>query len=233
MNDKDNNQNQAALDERAQKVHSLIQTIRTAIPGLAAAPAQPAPESDDEDYRDYSRTGKVARLPASVRETVNLMLHDNAPYAAIIEKLASLGHPAINSSNLTRWKQGGYLEWLYRRHQAESLRAVATSSLQLLKQLTPEEQQSLDKMLELTFANHMLAAFSRFNPCEIHPQTAAEVLSIFGSAMSRHFRERTRYERLLLAIRKHKNSGADAKKSTANPALTRDSPQSTANPELS
>src|SRR5678815_4065024 len=160
MNDKDNNQNQAALDEKAQKVHSLIQSIRTVLPGLAAAPPQPTPESDDEGHHDYSRTGKVARLPVAVRETVNLMLHENAPYAAIIEKLASLGHPGINSSNLTRWKQGGYLEWLYRRHQGESLRAVATSSLQLLKQLTPEEQQSLDKMLELTFANHMLAAFS-------------------------------------------------------------------------
>jgi hypothetical protein len=50
--------------------------------------------------------------PAAVREAVNLMLHDSVPYSAISEKLATLGHPGITGSNISRWKQGGYSDWL-------------------------------------------------------------------------------------------------------------------------
>ena len=213
---------QAVLDERAQKIQSLIQTIHTAIPGLPPSPPASVPDSDEDSPYVYPRTGKVARLQAAVRETVNLMLNDNAPYQSIIEKLAALGHPGFVPSNITHWKQGGgFREWLDRRHQAESLCATARSNLQLLKEITGEEQQALSKMLELAFASHLLAAFARFNPAQMPSECASETLSRFANALARHFRERTRYEALLLAIRKHQSTPSEEQKSTANAATAR------------
>jgi hypothetical protein len=199
-NKSNNDHSEALLDERAQTVQSLIQTLRSADPGLPAAALSAPPEYDDDDrHYDHARIGKIARLPAGVRETVNLMLHENAPYAAIIEKLAELGHPGFTPSNITRWKEGGHRHWLYRRQQTEALQLSSKANLEMLQQLTPEEQQSLHKMLELTFVNHMLSALAHIKLDFSLSDRDADTLAKLGDVISRHFRERTRSEWLQLA----------------------------------
>jgi hypothetical protein len=39
------------------------------------------------------RNGKVARLPANLREQINLMLDEGLPYKLIIQKLSTAGQP--------------------------------------------------------------------------------------------------------------------------------------------
>jgi len=86
--------------------------------------------------------GKIARLPAGIREETNRRLYDNQPYAKIIvwlheqpEVLQILtewfhGSP-ITLNNLSAWKRGikgrrgGYQEWLdKKRFEEEELAKI-------------------------------------------------------------------------------------------------------------
>ena len=57
------------------------------------------------------RNGNIARLPKPVRDKINLMLQDGVTYASIIEQLGEEGK-GLGLSNLSRWKDGGYQDWL-------------------------------------------------------------------------------------------------------------------------
>ena len=70
------------------------------------------PISDHPPFRSpRPARGKVGRLPDTVRQTVNLMLVDGEPYSAIIERLATLGHPGFTPHNISRWKLAGHQRW--------------------------------------------------------------------------------------------------------------------------
>ena len=77
----------------------------------SAQPLQPLPDQLPELGSSHQRTGKIARLPKSIRDRLNFMLLDGVPYAQI---LSTLGESAkgINENNLTRWSQGGYQDFL-------------------------------------------------------------------------------------------------------------------------
>jgi hypothetical protein len=72
------------------------------------------------------RTGKVARLPADVREEINRMLDDGKPYRQIIDSLAGRGHPGINAMNLSNWKAGGFQDWLRERQRLRLAQDIGT-----------------------------------------------------------------------------------------------------------
>lgn len=76
-----------------------------------------------------TRTGKVARLPAAIRDQLNQRMNDGVPASDILEWLNQLPEvqtvlqehfkgEAISEMNITRWRFGGYQDWL--NHQ-ESL----------------------------------------------------------------------------------------------------------------
>ena len=56
------------------------------------------------------RNGKVARLPAELRDQINQMLDDGIPYKIIIERLGEPGRH-INEDNLSNWRLGGYQDY--------------------------------------------------------------------------------------------------------------------------
>ena len=56
--------------------------------------------------------GKVARLPAKVRNEVNELLYDGTAYSKVIAWLQEQGHPGFNEMNISRWREGGYQAWL-------------------------------------------------------------------------------------------------------------------------
>jgi hypothetical protein len=57
------------------------------------------------------RNGKVARLPAELREQINQMLDDGVPYKKIIENLGEAGKH-INEDNISNWRLGGFQDYL-------------------------------------------------------------------------------------------------------------------------
>src|SRR5258706_305730 len=67
---------------------------------------------DPIGYGSTTRKGKVARLPVSIREIVNRMLENGSRFQDIIARLDDLGYPGFQPPNISRWKSGGYLDWL-------------------------------------------------------------------------------------------------------------------------
>jgi len=61
------------------------------------------------------RRGKIARLPESVREQINVMLSDGLPYATIIARLGDHGQ-GLNKDNLSRWRKADHQDWLAEQH---------------------------------------------------------------------------------------------------------------------
>jgi hypothetical protein len=57
------------------------------------------------------RNGKVARLPAAMRDQINHLMDDGVPYKIIIEKLGPAGQH-LNEDNLSNWRLGGYQDYL-------------------------------------------------------------------------------------------------------------------------
>ena len=57
------------------------------------------------------RNGKVARLPAYLRDQINRMLDDGLPYKTIIQQLGPAGQ-GLNEDNLSNWRLGGYQDYL-------------------------------------------------------------------------------------------------------------------------
>ena len=82
-----------------------------------------------------TRTGKIARLPKSIRDELNRRLEDGWQNIKLVDWLNEL--PAvreilleqfhaepITEPNLSRWKEGGYQDWLRHRESQEQLRWV-------------------------------------------------------------------------------------------------------------
>jgi len=63
----------------------------------------------------HPRNGRIARLPEDIRNQVNAMLDKDIEYHRIIDFLEGNGHPGIQMCHISRWKDGGYLD--YRQHQ--------------------------------------------------------------------------------------------------------------------
>jgi hypothetical protein len=91
---------------------------------------------------DTTRKGKIARLPAKIREQVNLRLHDGKTGPQIIawlhtqpEVLAVLDEhfheEPITSQNLSEWRSGGYQDWKDRLEKVENLKQLSAYALEL------------------------------------------------------------------------------------------------------
>jgi len=91
-----------------------------------------------------SRRGKIARQSRKIRDELNQRLDDGEQGARLIEWLNSLpevqevlrvdfeGRP-ITESNLTHWRNGGFLEWLARRDADDGLEGLNENGAELCK----------------------------------------------------------------------------------------------------
>lgn len=113
---------------------------------------------------NHRRIGKIARLPAEVREQVNLYIHQGWEYPRIIDWLDQSGHPGINSVNLTKWRQGGYEDWLKHCERLEELELKLQYASEVALQADPSKFQ--DAALNLTCLQ-FFEMLNRFDPCAL------------------------------------------------------------------
>lgn len=80
-----------------------------------------------------TRTGKIARLPKSIREELNRRIDDGWQGAKLVGWLNELpevrqilreqfNDEPITEPNLSRWREGGFKDWLRHRESREQLR---------------------------------------------------------------------------------------------------------------
>ena len=95
------------------------------------------PHSDNPERETTTRTGKVARLPVEVRETVNRMLESGVRFNDIIKHLDELGYHGIHDYNISRWKTGGYQDWLALKERLACAKVRADSARDLIRTRSP------------------------------------------------------------------------------------------------
>jgi hypothetical protein len=110
--------------------------------GLSESPSSPASSK-------RTRTGKIARFPNAVRDKINNMLRDGKPHAEIINSLGEEGTGLIER-NISRWKQGGYQDWLVHQEWLEDTRAHQDHAMHLLRQTDAAGLQELSLQLAAT-----------------------------------------------------------------------------------
>src|SRR5438874_654466 len=81
-----------------------------------------------------ARQGKIARLPNETRNLVNIMLNDGCSYSNIVRRLAGLGHPGLTIHNISRWRKGGYEDWLNAQEKFDLEKVRAESTAEALKE---------------------------------------------------------------------------------------------------
>jgi hypothetical protein len=91
-----------------------------------------------------ARTGKIARLPAAIRERLNRRLYDGADGPDLLSWLNAMpavqrvmkglfdGLP-IGPQNLTEWRQGGYTDWLSERKRIDQVKDLSRFALELTR----------------------------------------------------------------------------------------------------
>lgn len=92
-----------------------------------------------------ARTGKIARLPKTLRDAVNLALQDGATANAIIKIVTDAKeHGATNGDgseieipndqNITNWRDGGYADWLKENTRLDDMRAKREFALRIVSE---------------------------------------------------------------------------------------------------
>ncbi len=88
------------------------------------------------------RTGKIARLPQTIRDQLNRRLEDGGQGKTLAAWLNSLpevravlkehfGGRNISEQNLSEWKQGGYRDWQLRQDAIEAVQRMDTDAGEL------------------------------------------------------------------------------------------------------
>lgn len=91
-----------------------------------------------------ARTGKIARLPLAIREELCQRLLAGQPAAKILPWLNGLEEVqltleadfeglSVNDENLSKWRLGGYQEWLLRRDRVAHVKELSQLSVSLTK----------------------------------------------------------------------------------------------------
>lgn len=107
------------------------------------------------------RTGAIAQLPRATRDHVNRMLDDGCRFNAIIDWLAANDHPGINIKQLSRWRTGGFQDWLELQRELvrqEKLRQLA-HDIATAKDGNKPEQASIQ-----IAAHFLFRVFLKFDP---------------------------------------------------------------------
>lgn len=134
-------------------------------PVPAPTPEEPLPKSDPLTAlvpAGSCRKGKVARKPKAVRDRINQMLLDGVRYLDIAAALGEDGKD-LNEDNLSRWRAGGYQEWLREQEVIEAQRGRNEMPLDLAQEKGSKIHQAT---IQVAAANlcHLLV---NLDPCQL------------------------------------------------------------------
>jgi hypothetical protein len=91
------------------------------------------------------RNGKVARLPAELRDQINRMLDDGILYKTIIKLLGDAGKH-LNEDNIGNWRQGGYQDYLNSQLLTERARAQTEAAADIARETGHADAATLQKV---------------------------------------------------------------------------------------
>ena len=159
------------------------------------------------------RTGNIAQLSRATRDQVNQMIDDGCRYRKIIAWLSDNGHPGIKPNNLTRWRKGGYQEWLAEKRELAHEKKLLDFSHKIAT--TNEESKAHEAAIRVV-TNFLFQVFLKFDPnklaaeLDMKPTQITPVLNAF-SRISRRSNE-------LDMLKEHKRQQAKQRQAAAEKA---------------
>ena len=152
--------------------------------------------------RGNRRNGNVARLNKEVRDRINVMIEDGVSYPEIIERLGEDGK-GISVSNLSRWKDGGYADWLAEQAFVERLRARQETSRELVKDFDATEVNHAALQLETL---HIFEALRELGPGSLNEKLGGDC-----AAFARLVNALARASRETMQLQKYREACARAR----------------------
>ena len=157
------------------------------------------------------RTGQIARLPKSVRDHLNEMIQDGVPYLDIIQKLGPDGQ-GLTEDMLSKWKNGGYQEWLQECRLTDAMRARYEFAHNLVTEAGDPQQASRAVL-------HTMAANLCYMLAETDPAALRESLLSDSDKFSRFVHAMVRLSEGSIKCEQHQSQEEDRQAQKAKTAI--------------
>src|SRR5438093_6904639 len=139
--------------------------LETNTPGADLTAVDSQPLALDVPKKERRSHSKIAQLPKVLRDLINRMLDDGAPYARIIEKLEQSTDPPlpypISEMNISRWYDTGYQHYLA---QQERLAYVRLNREAALEMVAGDDTATLPEATLQIIASHYYELLGDFSP---------------------------------------------------------------------
>jgi hypothetical protein len=170
-------------------------------------PENNAAEANGSPHSNCRRKGNVARLPKAVRDQINVLIQDGVTYPGIIERLGEDGK-GLSTSNVSRWKDGGYQDWLLEQNWLADTRARQESAADVIGDF--DATQVNQAALQLG-ALHIFEALRKLGPGTLDQKLGGD-----SAAFARLINALARASKETLQLQKHRESCANARAAIQN-----------------
>jgi hypothetical protein len=172
------------------------------------------------DQTARRRTGKIALLPAEVRDFVNESLENGRSYDDIASHLAKNGHPYIAQNNVGSWARGGYQDYLREKRRNEILRERSDRVLNLATSLDEKGRAGYEKVSASLLAAKVIDALQDFDSGRLLEKMNADPALFFRVAgvVNAQSLDYSRLRKVELEFQKYKDN-VDAQKRKMEEAI--------------
>ena len=142
-----------------------------------------------------ARNGKIARLPAEVRDLVNQMIYEGEFYSDIIAALKGLDYPGIRAQNLSEWRKGGFQDWLRDRREVEDLKLDREALLEMANNAGSEASVAKANEILLSLRLYRMLSEDKRESEQLSPKFFRLARLVGQQSHEQFRRERLEFER--------------------------------------
>jgi hypothetical protein len=158
---------------------------------------QPPSASANAKNGDHRGNGKIARLPRTLRDQINVMIRDGVPFPAIRRKLQKLGNSEvddISDQNFHNFKIAGHQRWLREQEWRDDMQQTRAEALEFIGS---NDDSKLEQVTLKTAAMRLYQLFKHFDAVTFSAavEDKPEAYTRLFSALPRITREALRYQK--------------------------------------
>ena len=178
--------------------------MNTPDPAVLDSDVTPSAPPPKQERRLHS---KIAQLPKVLRDQVNSMLDDGAPYALIVEKLRQSTAPPlpfpISEMNISRWKDTGFDHYLAQQERFAYVRQDREAAREMVDE---DDTTTLPEATLQIIASHYYDILVEFSPDSLKQELGTDPLKY-----TRFLNVFARLAREILLLKKHREALAALK----------------------
>src|SRR5437773_2060365 len=160
-----------------------------------------APDGSNPKRRSRSN---IAKLPKVLRDLINSMLDDGAPYGLIVEKLQQSTDPSlpypISEMNISRWYDTGYQDHLAQQERLAYVRLTREAALEMV---AGDDTATLPEATLQIIASHYYELLGDFSPALLKGKLSEDPLKY-----TRFINGFARLAREILNLKKYRETSA-------------------------